>query len=203
MALLLEGDLKEVDAAVQRAEAHTNAEIAVVVADASDDYLTPRAVLAVVLGALVCVAVMVAFPHFPPLDVVGLQAVLTLLAVGVTAPLIRWVVPAKLLDAAVLTAAHAAFSRHGIHGTAQRSGVLVFVSTAEHRIQLLADQGALAALGQPLLDAQVQLLVDALRRGDAKAGVVKCVDALGAALAAHFPKTHADTNELANVTRQR
>ena len=201
MALLSAADVQDVEAAVQRAEARTNAEIAVVLADASDDYLTPRAVVAVVLGALAALVLWWAWPGVPVVDIVGAQALATLLAVGATAPLLRLVVPPRLLDAAVLQAAHAAFSRHGISGTQQRCGVLVYVSDAEHRVQLLADQGAHAALGQPLLEAQATAVAAAIRRGEGKAGLLACVDVLGTALAARFPKTAQDTNELPNVTR--
>ena len=59
-----------------------------------------------------------------------------------------------------------------------------------------------SGLQQPL-DAQVSAVVAAIRRGEARAGLVACVEARGAALSSHFPGTAHDVNELANVTRQR
>jgi putative membrane protein len=88
------------------------------------------------------------------------------------------------------------FLAQNLHTTEGRTGVLIFVSVAEHRAEILADTG---------IDTRVpagtwQKIVDALTReigaGRAAQGFVAAIAEIGAHLARHFPPGAADSNEL-------
>jgi putative membrane protein len=80
--------------------------------------------------------------------------------------------------------------------TVGRTGILVYLSLAEHRAEIVADE-AITAVTTPETwgEAMVALLteVKAGRPGD---GIAAAVALIGDVLAEHFPKTSGDTNEI-------
>ena len=80
--------------------------------------------------------------------------------------------------------------------TRARTGVLVYLSLAEHRAEILGDEAinsriAAADWG----DAMDQLIAD-VRDGRPADGIVAAVGMMGALVARHFPRSSDDTNEL-------
>jgi uncharacterized membrane protein len=92
--------------------------------------------------------------------------------------------------------ARRAFERLGVAHTHKRNGVLLFVVPARRRLVVLGDDGIHAKVGQEFWNATVFAIVDHFRAGEPTAGVVHGVELIGAQLAAHFPHTAEDTNEL-------
>lgn len=80
--------------------------------------------------------------------------------------------------------------------TAARVGVLLYLSLAEHRAEIVADQAIVAAVDDGIWGEAMVALVDKVRAGDPAGGMADAVTQIGAVLATHFPKTAADTNEL-------
>ena len=80
--------------------------------------------------------------------------------------------------------------------TVGRTGILIYLSMAEHRAEIVADE-AITKVTTPETwgEAMTALLthVKARRPGD---GIVTAVEIVGAVLAEHFPKSSADTNEI-------
>ena len=117
-------------------------------------------------------------------------------AIAQLAPVERLLVSPAVRRAQVATAAHAAFYERGVHRSSRRTGVLVFVALHEQVVELVGDLAAVAAIGQPQLDAWGAELAAALARTD---------DALAAALAGLAPRFAAvlphhagEANELAD-----
>jgi putative membrane protein len=140
-------------AAVQRAEERTAGEIVPVVVPASADYeiTTWRggfaSALLVLAGALAVLQVYdgwgLGWLHTP------WALVLLVLAAGVVGALVSTYVPpvqrrlagADLLDEAVHRRALQAFVEEEVFDTRDRTGILLFVSLHEHRIEVLGDTG--------------------------------------------------------------
>ena len=97
----------------------------------------------------------------------------------------------------VEAAAAAAFRHLGMHATAERNGVLVYVAPASQRFAVVGD----AAIHErcPDLWREVAAAMEgAFRRGLFTEGLVEGMGAIGRALAREFPRMpgSADTNEL-------
>jgi putative membrane protein len=91
------------------------------------------------------------------------------------------------------------FVEHGITETRDRSGVLVYLSEAEHRIEILADRGVHQRVGAEGWQRMVDGVVKAIQQGEAGKGVLAAVDAIGAVLVEHFPRRTDDVNELSDA----
>ena len=80
--------------------------------------------------------------------------------------------------------------------TIGRTGILIYLSMAEHRAEIVADE-AITKVTTPETwgEAMIALLtqVKAGRPGD---GIIAAVEIIGNVLAEHFPKSTADTNEI-------
>jgi putative membrane protein len=88
------------------------------------------------------------------------------------------------------------FLARNVHITAERTGVLIFVSLAERYAEIVADAGISAHVGQNVWDEIVAALVDHARRDDLASGFVSAIGRVGELLAAKFPVTGTDVNEL-------
>ncbi len=118
------------------------------------------------------------------------------LLVEYVAPLYRFLVPASLREQHVLAAARALFVERNVHATRARTGLLVFIAVRDSIVQVVADTGLLARLGQTRIDHMAQTLRVALADGPAALG--RTLANLAPEFAEAFPKPTDDTNELAD-----
>ncbi|MFZ5748866.1 MAG: TPM domain-containing protein [Pseudomonadota bacterium] len=80
--------------------------------------------------------------------------------------------------------------------TAAREGVLLYLSLAEHRAEIVADEAIHIKVTPETWGDAMAALVEQFRKGDPAAGMVAAVERIGAVLAEHLPKTEEDRNEL-------
>lgn len=85
------------------------------------------------------------------------------------------------------------FAQLGVWDTAQNTGVLIYVSYAERRIEIVADRGIAALVEQAEWDAICSEISQAFRAGRFESGAVAGLQRVTGLLAAHFPPT-ADGN---------
>lgn len=108
----------------------------------------------------------------------------------------RALTPGSLKAARVKRAAMEQFLSHGLHLTRDRTGVLIFAALAEHRVEVIADEGIYKAAPNTVWDEVVADLVGGLKAGKVADGFVAAVTRTGAILAAHVPPRGDDRNEL-------
>jgi putative membrane protein len=111
-------------------------------------------------------------------------------------PVLRLVIPRKMLEARVHAAAMAQFEALGLAHTRDRTGILLYASLAEHRAEVLADEGIYAKAPREVWDEIVGLLIAGLKAGDPASGFVHAVERTGEILAACLPPREDDANEL-------
>jgi putative membrane protein len=93
-------------------------------------------------------------------------------------------------------AAEAAFCQEAVHATTARTGLLVYVSILEERVELLPDQGLLGKIpGAVWNDLAVQ--------ADTLEHLLAGLERVGTVLAQHVPSTGDSVNELSNAPRMR
>lgn len=185
--------------AITVAEAKTAGEIFCVIAHASSGYsLVPIAWAALV--ALAAPTPLIYLTTWPA----GLIYLVQLAAFVVTAavfslPAIRFrVVPNQAMRERAHVEAMRQFLAQGMHLTEHRTGVLVFVSVAEHYAEIVADSGINAKVAPAVWQDAVDAAVAAIREGRIGDGLVAAVERCGAVLAEHFPPGAINRDEVPN-----
>jgi putative membrane protein len=88
------------------------------------------------------------------------------------------------------------FRQRGLTRKKDRTGILIFVSLAEHYARIVADDGIAARVPQSNWQAAVDALVAHTRDGRIAEGFVAAIEKCGDELAAHFPRTSVSAEEL-------
>jgi putative membrane protein len=132
------------------------------------------------------------------LTYVGLQAAVFVIVALIVAipPVRRALTPAPLKKARVRQAALDYFMAKDLHLTRDRTGVLIFAALAEHRVEVIADDGIYALAPDTVWDEVAADLITGLKRGAIADGFVAAITRTGAILAAHIPPRPGDANEL-------
>lgn len=198
MAFLTDPDRQRIRAAIEAAERRTRGEFVTVIARESDDYLY----IPVLWAALISLAV----PGLAQLSVVpwlvahtySIQIVtFVLVAVLFRLPAIKHrLIPAYVQRQRAHRIALEQFFLQNLHGTEERTGVLLFVSVGEHYVEIIADKGINDRVDTGTWDALVAEFVAQVKRGRIADGFVRTIEACGDLLAVHFPAGEADRNEL-------
>jgi putative membrane protein len=189
---------------VRAVEARTSGEVAVVWTPRSSDYALHRGLWALAMSAVLVAEL--AVQGLSP-SAVWLPG-LTLLVAGVLyvslgfGPILRLIVPDALLAERVHRRAQVAFLDFGVTETTARSGVLLFLSQIEHRVEILADRGITARVEQPVWQSVVDELIASLRRGQTTSGVEHALQRIGDLLEMEFPRQAGDVNELSDAPRR-
>ena len=184
---------------IRAAEAKTSGEIYVVVAHSADEFrLVPvlwAALFALVLPWILHLTTAFSVTLILSFQVVGFLAAAMLLSL----PQLRMhIVPAALAEDAAHRAALAQFMAHGIHLTAARTGVLIYVCMTPRRIEIIADSGIHAKVPPDTWDRTVALIASEARAGQLRDGLTAAIRTTGTLLAQHFPREKNDRNELSN-----
>jgi putative membrane protein len=202
--LLSAAEASRVAEHVARAERGTAGEIVVVLAERSAGYERQRVAVSFTATLLTAIALYTFAPVIPELWVLCAEAPIMLLFWWLSglSVLTRRLVPVGVRREAVRARAEQSFLEQGVTETRERSGVLLFLSEAERRVELLADRGIHERVGTEDWQALVNAVVESIRTGQAGAGIASAVDAIGARLAQHFPPSQDDVNELPDEPRR-
>lgn len=192
-----EADRERISKAIRAAEQKTSGEIVCVLAQTSSD-ATALPILIAALAALALPWLLVAFTAMTVLRILSLQALLFLvLAVVLCLPRVRVaMMPRRARRAVAHRVAMEQFRERGIARKKDRSGILIFVSLAEHYARIIADEGIATRVRQSQWQAAVDALVAHMRDGRVADGFVTAIELCGAELATHFPRTAASGEEL-------
>ena len=104
------------------------------------------------------------------------------------APLLRGVTPRRR--------AHEVFSQLRVWDTEHNSGVLVYVQLVDRDIEIVADRGISARVGQSQWDAICRRMEDAFRAGRFEQGALEGIAEVTALLVRHFPARGENPDEL-------
>jgi len=214
---LSEADHAKVSAAITAAEARSNGEIVAVATELSDSYHDA----ALHWSVLVLIAVLAWAAAFPSwlqwwFDVlVGgwrpeptLRELLTFLLVlavlKFTAvllilkymPLRLALTPGVTKHRRVRRRAVTVFKAAAERRTADRTGILIYLSMGERRAEIVADEAILKVTDEHVWGGAMEALLAEVRAGRPGDGIVAAIERVGEVLAEHFPKTGADTNEI-------
>jgi len=98
----------------------------------------------------------------------------------------------------VMTRAQHVFRRLGMHRTAERHGVLIYLAVEDRRFAVVGDEGIHGRVGDPHWHRVRDLMVEQLRSSAPREAIERAVEELGRTLAEHYPRRPDDKNELSD-----
>lgn len=198
MAFLTDADRARIAAAVKAAERRTSAEFVTVIAPASHTYVLVPVLYATAFALLLPGALWLAgvLYEFVWLYAAQLGAFAAALVVLRWQPLALRLVPDRVQRRYAGHRAREQFLARGLHRTAARNGVLLFVSVAEHYVEIIADSATAEAVSDEEWAEIVAAFTARVKAGRAAEGFEAAIAAIADRLAARFPRDPADRNEL-------
>jgi putative membrane protein len=197
MSFISKRDAERISAAITDAERNTSGEIVAVVAEQSSRYQHVPFMWAALL------ALIVPWPliHFTWMKVqliflIQLLVFLALLALAWHPKVRMALVPKSIAKANTRRRASEQFLAQNLHTTSGRTGVLIFVSVAEQRVEIIADSGIDARVPKNTWQKIVDDFTRQISEGHPIDGFVEAIGKIGAHLAEHFPPGSIDPNEL-------
>jgi uncharacterized membrane protein len=91
------------------------------------------------------------------------------------------------------------FSQLRVWDTEHNSGVLVYLQLIDRRVEIVADRGINARLGQAFWDGVCRRLETAFRAGDFAGGMLSALSTITLALREHFAAVDENPDELPNA----
>jgi putative membrane protein len=181
-------DHDAVSAAIREAEQRTCGQLVCVLAHSSSGYVHIPILWASVL-ALITPWPLIVFTQWSVERIFMTQlAVFIVAGLAISfMPLRLALVPKAVKRARAHRAALEQFMLRGITRTKNRSGVLIFVSLAEHYARIIADEGIAAKVGNAEWQAAIDALTAHMRDGRIAAGFTAAIERCATVLAAHAP----------------
>jgi putative membrane protein len=206
-----------VGAAVAAVERHTAGEVVSIVTQQSDDY-AEIALLWSAFVAFLALAVLALFPDFylgiydrltggwvqqwHPRGVFAVALVVAVLTFAgmwllqLWRPLRLFLVPGPVKNQRVRARAIMCFKVGAERRTHGRTGILIYLSMAEHRAEIVADEAIASKVAPEVWGEAMAAMLAYLREGRLAEGMVAAIDKVGEVLAEHFPLGEGDSNEL-------
>ena len=212
-----DADRDRVSAAVAAAEGHSAGEIVTILTDRSSTY-RDVALVWCALVALLAVSALALAPDFYlgiadrllgwwqhtwlPREVIILAAIAATLKflgmwlIQLWQPLRMFLVPPPIKHFRVRERAITCFKVGAERRTHGRTGILIYLSLAEHRAEIVADEAIAGKVSGDVWGEAMAAMLTEIRAGRVADGLCAAVERVGAVLAEHFPRAEGDINEL-------
>ncbi|KUR76924.1 TPM domain-containing protein [Novosphingobium sp. FSW06-99] len=210
-------DNARIAAAVGAAEARANAEIVTVVSRASDSYGDVALGWSVVVAGIALLALTTAAPfylglvdrllglwdhHWTARETFGLALLVGSVKFAAMRVILLWrrlrllLTPRAIKAARVRARALTAFRLSAQGRTQGATGVLIYLSMAERRAEIIADATIAAKVTPEVWGDAMHAMLDHFRDTRMADGLIAGVEAVGKVLAAHVPRDDKPANEL-------
>ncbi|MGE5562781.1 MAG: TPM domain-containing protein [Bacillota bacterium] len=217
MLRLSEADHEKVSVAIAAAEMKSSGEIVAVATPASDAYhdvalhwaLVPLfAVLAWAAWRPTALAWWYNFlfggwhPDPTLSELLTLLMVLAALKFTVALLILKWMplrlalTPAATKHRRVRRRAIGIFEAAAAGRTTGKTGILIYLSLAERRAEIIADEAIVAVTDEHTWGEAMTALIEHVRAGRPGDGIVAAVERVGVVLSEHFPRSAEDRNEI-------
>nr|WP_010132922.1 TPM domain-containing protein [Microbulbifer agarilyticus] len=184
---------------IKEVESKTDAEVVTVLAGQSDNYLYISTLWAAFLALLIAPLMQFLPWWIEYQQAFTLQWILFIVLAVLFRwrPLTMWLVPKKIKYWRAANLARRQFLEHELHSTKDRLGLLIFVSQAEHYVEILADRGLAEHITNEAWQEIVENFIREVRKGKTGEAFVHCVEKCGELLEEAAPAT-VIKNELPN-----
>ncbi len=215
MALLTPGGKNRISKAISEAEKNTGGEIVVAIIPESDDYMARELTFGIACSLITSILLImnlerfdqlvesifwIDFPALMPLSMMALILFAGALAYALAqvAAVDRILVGKRNMAEAVRRRAMRHFVESAVYDTVDRTGVLLFISVLERRVELIADKGINSKVESKAWESIVSLLVGGIRKSNTSASIEAAVRSIGEILAEHVPPRPEDINEISD-----
>jgi len=198
-SVLGEEDKRAVHEAITAAERRTVGEILPVVVERSDPHPGANWLAAVAVALIGSALLAARLPWSHPALILLSQITLGAVGFGLARLLPGFKRMFIFEDRATAVAQEQAFQEfyaNGLHRTEAATGVLLFVSLLEHRVVVLADEGIDAKSDAEFWADTDQRILEGIRRGSLRDGLIAGIERAGERLAEQFPWEDGDRNEI-------
>ncbi|RLC50967.1 MAG: TPM domain-containing protein [Candidatus Cloacimonadota bacterium] len=206
-------DLEKIKEAVKKAESKTSGEIATAFIKQSYDYAIQELTFAVICGFVYFFIISFFTPaiesflqklfwEYSSAYLVMFYGLSTFLTITIfyflaNIPFVdRLIVSRKTMQQKVHERAIRHFMESGVYNTKDRTGILIFISFLEKRVELLADTGISAKIPQEKWNSIVNQIVEGIKQKKLVDNLIAAIDECGKLLSEHFPIQPDDKNEL-------
>jgi len=200
MAFITDSQRQQIAAAIAAAELKTRGELITVITRSSDTYRYIPFLWAAMLALLVP-GILSLLENPLSLNIAYLVQICTFLGAAAVfnwTPLKIRLIPAAVKKLRAHRLAQEQFFLQNLHMKSERTGVLLFVSAAEHYVEIIADKGINDVVADDAWQDIVQDFVQHVKQQQVTDGFLTAIAACGELLADHFPATDKDINELPN-----
>jgi putative membrane protein len=111
-------------------------------------------------------------------------------------PLRLFLTPAATKHRRVRRRAIAIFQAAAAGRTMGRTGILIYLSLAERRAEIIADEAILSITDDHTWGEAMHALIEEVREGKVGEGICAAIERVGAVLSEHFPRSADDCNEI-------
>lgn len=216
MLLLKPAGRERIRKAVEQAEKNTGGEILTAIIPESDDYRAQEMAFGVICALLTYILMVVFFTSFiqvldrlfwtdsPRMIPLSMMAVTLFVgALGYTLAQIpfidRLIIGKKTMQEAVRRRAMRHFVESAAYDTIDRTGIMLFISVMERRVELLADKGINEKVSPETWESIVNSLVKGIREKKVMESMEAAIADIGKILSEHVPPRPDDTNEISDA----
>lgn len=212
MTFLTDTEKQTLREQIQQAESGTTAEIVTVIAKQSDGYRY----IPLLWAALISLSIPGFYFLFQQFTDSGWSypgestwslarlyqvQVLVFLGLGTLLQLANvrmWLIPKSVKLQRARRHAHEQFFLQNLHLTKHNNGVLIFVSVAEHYVEIIVDKAVSDVVDNKVWTTTVDEFVSQVRSGHIAQGFTSTVEHCKEVLVEHFPAEHGRPDELPN-----
>ena len=108
----------------------------------------------------------------------------------------RLIIPKKVMQQKVNERAVRYFMESGVYDTKDRTGILIFISLLERRVELLADKGISEKIPKEKWNSMVAHIIKGVKEESLVRNLIESITECGELLSEHFPIEPDDKNEL-------
>jgi putative membrane protein len=201
----------ELESLIQSAEKQTSVEFVLVHREKSSNYRSFRLSLSLVSFILVSWGGLLLYDltHWEEFERQILHTSLTsgiLVGLGIwiltrVPGVLRFLLLPSVLRKSVERGAELAFLEYEVFATRERSGVMIYISELEHAVQVIADQGLLPKIPEPVWAKLGADLAADLAQGGAFHSFREAIERILEAAKPHFPPREGNVNELPDQVR--
>ena len=197
---LTQKDKNLIAEAVTKAEAHTSGEILPVILKQSDFYPAAHFRLAIVMGLIFSIILYYNYDFDDPILLLWIQfpgMVFGYLLAFIPA-LKRIFVTKSEMNEEVHQRAIEVYFENQVSMTRDRTGIMIFVSLLERKVEVLADSGINSKVEKNYWDELVSKLIADIASGEKVQGMISAIASCGKSLNEGFPIKEDDTNEVSD-----
>lgn len=198
--ILTDSEKTTISEAIKSAESQSTGELVTVISEASDDYWFIPSLWASLIALLVPAVLILVGTWWDTATVFSIQLGVFLgLVVLFRIPALKHaLVPKSIKQLRASRVAREQFFIQGLQNTQGRTGILLFVSIAEHYVEVIADKGINDVVPDGTWDKVVNDFVTRVKAGQHAEGFITAINDCGEIMRKYFPASDVNPNELPN-----